>query len=100
MEAELKELREAAAKERMNNAASVRQLRNQVEQLEAEKAGGGAEEDASVMIQQMEKAAQEEKAKVAAQADANKDKLAARLAEKKSRQYNRQPQQAWDDDEG
>ena len=100
MEAELKELREAAAKERMNNAASVRQLRNQVEQLEAEKAGGGAEEDASVMIQQMEKAAQEEKAKVAAQADANKDKLAARLAEKKSSQYNRQPQQAWDDDEG
>ena len=52
------------------------------------------------MIQQMEKAAQEEKAKVAAQADANKDKLAARLAEKKSRRYNRQPQQAWDDDEG
>ena len=99
MEAELKELREAAAKERMNNAASVRQLRNQVEQLEAEKAGGGAEQDASVMIQQMEKAAQEEKAKVAAQADANKDKLAARLAEKKSRQ-NRQPQQAWNDDEG
>ena len=99
MEAELKELREAAAKERMNNAASVRQLRNQVEQLEAEKAGGGAE-DASVMIQQMEKAAQEEKAKVAAQADANKDKLAARLAEKKSRRYNRQPQQAWDDDDG